>query len=245
MTPQELSALKSVEKRLGGDAEPADATAAARAVDYAIGHSFERKSVIDERRLLAEALKQSVGKATVEDVHRQLVASDIIVGEHKGRRMVSTRDVLAEEKRLIRFAREGRGNCDPFAGCCDRFTRQWLSDEQKNAVRHIVGSRDRVTILRGAAGVGKTSLMQEAAEKIEAGGTRIIPLAPSAGASRGTLREAGFKDADTIARFLVDEKFREQARGQLIWIDEAGQVGSRTLSAVFDAAEKLDARVLL
>lgn len=245
MTPQELMALSALEKRLGGDAEPADGTAAARAVDYAIGHSFERKSVIDERRLLAEALKQSVGKATVEAVHRELARSDIIVAERKGRRMVSTREVLAEEKRLTGFTRDGRGVCAPFVAACDTFARDWLTKEQKNAVRHIVGSRDRVTILRGAAGVGKTSLMQEAVEKIEAGGTKVIALAPSAGASRGTLRDAGFKDADTIARFLLDERFREEARGQLIWIDEAGQVGSRTLSAVFDAAEKLNARVLL
>ncbi|HVX09904.1 MAG TPA: MobF family relaxase [Pirellulales bacterium] len=244
MTPQELSALKSLEKRLGGDAEPVDSMAAARAVEYATLHSFERKSVIDERRLLAEALKQGVGKATVEDVHSQLAASDIIVAERHGRRMVSTREVLAEEKRLVRFPREGRGTCGPF-GRCESFARDWLTDEQKNAVRHIVGSRDRVTILRGAAGVGKTSLMQEAVERIEAGGTKVVALAPSANASRGTLREAGFKEADTVARFLVDEKFREKARGQLIFIDEAGQLGTRTLSAVFDLADRLDARVLL
>ena len=245
MTPQEQEALRALEKKLGGDAEPTDNTAAARAVEFAIGHSFERKSVIDERRLLAEALKHGVGKATVEDVHRELAASDVIVAERHGRRMATTREVLAEERRLIDFARQGRGTCTPFIASCDRFRREWLTDEQKRAVKHVAESRDRVTIVRGAAGVGKTSLMQEAVEAIEAGGTKVIALAPSASASRGTLRDAGFKDADTVARFLVDGKLQDQAKGQLIWIDEAGLLGARTLSAVFQAVDALDARVLL
>jgi conjugative relaxase-like TrwC/TraI family protein len=245
MTPQEQEALHALEKKIGGDAEPADNSAAARAVEYAMQHSFERKSVIDERRLLAEALKYGVGKATVEDVHRELQKSDVITAERYGRRMATTREVLAEERKLIAFAREGRGTCTPFAGTSDRFTRDWLTDEQKRAVRHVVGSRDRVTIVRGAAGVGKTSLMQEAVEEIEAGGTKVLALAPSASASRGTLRDAGFENADTVARFLLDEKLQEKAKGQLIWIDEAGLLGTRTMSAVFQTADKLDARVLL
>ncbi|MGH7193552.1 MAG: ATP-dependent DNA helicase, partial [Candidatus Saccharimonadales bacterium] len=110
---------------------------------------------------------------------------------------------------------------------------------------HVTGSRDRVTIVRGAAGSGKTSLMQEAVEQIEAGGTKVIALAPSASASRGTLRDAGFSDADTVARFLLDEKLQQQARGQLIWVDEAGLLGTRTMSHLFAVADKLDARVLL
>ncbi|HUY88244.1 MAG TPA: MobF family relaxase [Pirellulales bacterium] len=248
MTGQERGALHSIEQKIGGDAEPIDGTAAARAVEYATQHSFERKSVIDERRLLAEALKHGVGKATVEEVHRELANSDVIIAERHGRRMATTREVLAEEKSLIAFAREGRGTCRPFAAENDGFSRDWLSEEQRRAVAHITGSRDRVTIVRGAAGAagaGKTSLMQEAVEHIEAAGTKVIALAPSASASRGTLRDAGFRDADTVARFLLDDKLQEQARGQLIWIDEAGQLGARTMAAVFRAAEKLDTRVLL
>ena len=214
-------------------------------MEYATHHAFERKSVIDERRLIAEALKHGVGQATVEQVTRQVEASDMIRAERHGRMMVTTREVLSEERRLVDFAREGRGTCAPFARSCEAFSRDWLSEEQKQAVRHVVGSRDRVTIVHGAAGAGKTSLMQEAVEAIHAGGTKVIALAPSASASRGTLREAGFKDADTVARFLLDEKLQEQARGQLIWIDEAGLLGTRTMSHVFAAADKLDARVLL
>ena len=36
-----------------------------------------------------------------------------------------------------------------------------------------------------------------------------------------------------------------KAAGQVIWIDEAGQVGTQTMAKIFALAERLDARVLL
>ena len=73
----------------------------------------------------------------------------------------------------------------------------------------------------------------------------MFAFAPSADASRGTLREVGFENADTIARLLVDKQLQESIKGELIWIDEAGLLGTRTMSQVFDLADRLDARVIL
>jgi conjugative relaxase-like TrwC/TraI family protein len=245
MSERDLEILANLEQKLGGEAEPADSDASARAMEYATAHVFERKSVVPERQFLAAALRHSVGQATVEEVHREADRSGLITGERNGRRMVTTRDVLDEERQVIDFARNGRGSCTPFARQHDTFNRDWLNDAQKNAVKHIVESRDRVMVVRGAAGVGKTTLMQEAAEAIEATGTKVFAFAPSADASRGTLRDAGFKDADTVARLLVDEKLQQQVAGQLIWIDEAGLLSMKTMRQAFDVADKLDARVLL
>ncbi|MBL9084234.1 MAG: relaxase domain-containing protein [Planctomycetales bacterium] len=245
MTRDELDLLKSLEQRIGGDAEPADDAAAQKAVEHAISHVFERRSVIPERDLLRTALKQGVGRATVEQVCEQAARADLIVGERRGRRMVTTRAVLAEERRVIDFAKRGRGTCKAFAKMYARFRRDWLNDDQKNAVRHVMQSRDRVIMLRGVAGVGKTTLMQEAAEAIEASGTKVFAFAPSAAASRGVLRSDGFKTADTVARLLIDEKLQEQVKGQLIWIDEAGLLGMKTTAQVFDLADRLGARLLL
>ncbi len=73
-------------------------------MSYAIGHEFERRSVVPERQLLTTALKQAVGVATPELVHRQANREDLIVTERQGRRMATTRDVLSEERRIINFA---------------------------------------------------------------------------------------------------------------------------------------------
>jgi conjugative relaxase-like TrwC/TraI family protein len=246
MTPQELDALSALEQRTGSDALPPDAYASGRALGFAIEHSFERKSVVPERQLLASALRQSVGEARVSHVLGEAARSDnIIVGQRNGRRMATTKSVLSEEKKLIEFARMGRGRCEAMGQGPHKLKREWLNDAQAHAVEHLLQSRDRVILLRGAAGVGKTTLMQEAVEAIEEGGTKVLAFAPSADASRGVLRSDGFKDADTVARLLLDEKLQQQAVGQVIWIDEAGLLGTGTMAKVFDLAEKLDARVLL
>lgn len=245
MTPAEQKAMQGLASRIGSRPQSGDSGAAQRAVEYAIEHEFERKSVTPERMLLARALKHAAGKASVEQVLRQATRADLISGERGGRRMVTTRRVLAEEKRLVDFARRGRGASRPFVRKLDSYERDWLNADQKEAVRNIVESRDRVILLRGVAGVGKTTLMQEAVGAIEKSGTRVLAFAPSAEASRGVMRSDGFKDADTVAMLLKDERMQRAAKGGLIWIDEAGLLGSKTLADVFALAEKLNARVLL
>jgi ATP-dependent exoDNAse (exonuclease V) alpha subunit len=60
------------------------------------------------------------------------------------------------------------------------------------------------------------------------------------------LREqAGFASADTVARFLKDQEMQESARGGVILVDEASQLGTRDMLRVFDVAERVGARVIL
>lgn len=245
MSAPELDALAALEGKLGGDADPRDGNASARAVQFAIGHVFERKSVVPERELLATALRQAVGQATVEQVCDQAKRSDLIVGERNGRRMATTHEVLDEERQVIDFARDGRGACQPICKHHQSFKRDWLSDVQKAAVKHIVESRDRIIVVHGAAGVGKTTLLQEAVEAIEETGTKVFAFAQSADASRGTLRAAGFRDAETVATLLTNERLQQQIDGQIIWIDEAGMMDMESAAKVFALAEKHDARVLV
>jgi len=245
MSADEQEVLKKLERCIGSHPASGDTGAAAKGLEYAIAHSFERKSVVPERALLATALKQSIGRATVEQVRQRFEKSDLIRGTRKGQRMVTTRGVLAEEKRLVDFARKGRGTCKPLVRSVERFTRDKLDDDQKSAIRHILQSRDRVIMLRGKAGTGKTTLMQETVEAIEKTGTKVFAFAPSAEASRGVLRNDGFKDADTVAMLLKDTRKQRAAAGQVIWIDEAGLLGSKTITDVFTLADKLQSRVLL
>jgi conjugative relaxase-like TrwC/TraI family protein len=245
MTQQERDALNALDLRIGGDPLPSDETASGRALGFAIDHSFERKSVVPERQLLAAALRHSVGKAKVAQVLGEARGNDsIIVGQRGGRKMATTRGVLHEEKRMVAFARDGRGRYKPL-GKKERFNGDGLSGSQLRAAEHLLQSRDRVTLLRGVAGVGKTTLMRAVVPAIEAAGTQVLAFAPSADASRGVLRADGFKEADTVARLLLDEKLQQQAAGQVIWIDEAGLLSTPMMARVFDLAERLDARVVL
>lgn len=245
LTPKERSALAKVERKIGAPAIPERESVAREAASLAVEHCFERKSVVPERMVIAEALKRSVGQVSRQRVEQAIAGQNLLLGERDGRRVATTAGVLAEEKAMIDFARDGRGTCAPFAKGVHAFKREWLNKEQRQAVQHVLQSQDRVIVVRGAAGTGKTVMMREAVEGIEAGGTKVFTFAPSADASRGVLRTEGFKDADTVARLLKDERLQQSVAGQAIWIDESGLMGTRTMAQVFDLAERLDVRVVL
>jgi conjugative relaxase-like TrwC/TraI family protein len=215
------------------------------AVDYAVDHSYVREAVVSERKLLTEALKRGVGAVTVEGVKRELAHRPLIWGSHNGREMATSKDMLAAESRVITFARDGRGRFRPLGDPDRPCSRDWFNDGQKAAVRHVLGSRDRVTIVRGVAGTGKTTLEQEIGEALEASGQRVVAVAPTTGASRVLREEAGFAGADTVARFLKDEKMQASARGGVVLVDEASMLGTRDMVRLFETAQGVDARVIL
>lgn len=245
---EETGQIRAVAGKLGSSPVPTEPNAGREAVHGAALHWFERNSVVPERKLLARALRQSVGKADVESVMEAFDRSHFVKAERRGQRWVTTREVLAEEKAMIDFARRGRGTCVPLGGrqaSLRPFHRDRLNDGQRKAVRHVLESPDRVILIRGAAGVGKTTMMQEAAEAIAENGHRLFAFAPSADASRSVLREAGFANAETVARLLKDEKLQAEAAGQVLWIDEAGLLGGKTTAELFKLAGRLDARVVM
>lgn len=245
LSDAEQDDVRSALARIGGEPVPEHERAAREAAEHALEHSFERESVVVERALLRQALRHSFGQARRETVEREVANQNLIRDERAGRTLVTHRSVLAEEAAMLDFARRGKGTEPPLGMKGRPLQREWLNEGQKRAVHHVLDSPDRVIAIRGAAGTGKTTLMREAVEGIEAGGRRVFTFAPSAGASRGVLRSEGFSDADTVARLLADPQLQEKLGGEVVWIDEAGLIGVRTMKQIFDLAERQDFRLIL
>lgn len=83
---------------------------AAEAVQYAISHVFERQSVAEEKRVYETALRRGIGWVTPAEVEDEAKRQGLLVRGGKA----TTRDVLEEERRIIAFARDGRGACRPM-----------------------------------------------------------------------------------------------------------------------------------
>jgi conjugative relaxase-like TrwC/TraI family protein len=217
-----------------------------KAMDFAMQHCYERASIVTDKELIRHALRFGMGDVDVAQTKRQLLRDELIKENMDGRQWLTTKDVLAEEKRLIDFVHDGRGKFKSFNSGKYQFQNPKLSEEQRNAVRHVLQSTERVTAIRGGAGTGKTTMMKEAVAGIEATGLKVFTFAPSAEASRGVLRsDAGFANAETVEALLQNPKLQAQVRGQVIWIDEAGLLSVRTLARVADLAEKENCRIIL
>ena len=218
------------------------------ALDSALRHSLERKSVIEQKQLMTAAIKKGYGEVLPEEIHQAVGQAQSQGKIHQRtlgeRHYITTDEALKEEKNMVRYVREGRGAHAPL-NASYRPQAEYLNQEQKAAIHHVLTSPDQVTVISGGAGTGKTTLMKEVRQGIEAEGKQVFGFAPSSAASRGVMRDEGFTKADTLQQFLVNEKLQAQTKGQVIWVDEAGMISNKSMNQVFAIAKKQNARILL
>jgi len=249
LTPVEAQTLGAIGKERATSPIIAPDRTAEQSVNHALEHAFERASAVPRRKLLELGLRNGVGSLGLSDVERELtrrtekreVISRLLDQKH----LCTTADVLREERAMLAYAKAGRNTCRPLVAGPVPFENDKLTTEQRRAIQAVVASTDRVILFKGKAGVGKTTAMKEVVALAECAGAQVYAYAPSAEASRGVLQREGFANAETVARLLADEKMQRAMRGQVIWIDEAGLVGTKTLGRVFRIAQEQNARVIL
>ncbi|MEM8944775.1 MAG: MobF family relaxase [Planctomycetota bacterium] len=213
-------------------------------VDWAIEHKFSNQTVIRRRELVSEALLHGIENATAEQIEREINSRPWESRYEEDKQLISPPERLAEERQVMAYARQGKGTLKPIAP--DHvITRDFLSAEQRNAVMGVLSSTNRIEIISGRAGVGKTSSMREITEAIASQRLPAAVLAPSVDASHGVLREKEGFDAETVAHFLLSEKAQKQVRGGVILVDEAGLLNMGDLSRLIDVAESVNARIIL
>lgn len=249
LTESEKVAFKAIRNRAIGskNAGEEEAIGIDKAVRYAIDHHLYRNSTVEKHQIIGTALEQGV-TLLPEEVEAALEEAEIIECQqtvHGAERdYITTHEVLEAERSMIAFARDGRGTRYPIAKTEHEFQREWLNEQQKNAVLHVLNSKDTVTAVTGGAGTGKSSLMEEAAEAIRKNGKGLFVFAPSTGAKE-VLEEKGFEDAQTVEHLLRNERLQDSVRGQVLWIDEAGLLDVRSMNGIFAIAKAQKARVVL
>lgn len=222
-----------------------DGIEAATCVDHALLHSFERASVVQDRRILEKAYRHSIGYsgATIGQITDNFNRDRRIIPVKDGSRLLcTTQEVLAEEKHMVDLAVAGKGALMPLYNVAPSLA---LEGEQAEAVRHVLTTTDRVSIIRGRAGTGKTTLMKEAVSRIEAKGKKVMVVAPTSQASRGVLKDEGFSDAETVAKLLADASLQERLTDAVLWVDEAGLLGTKDMTALLELTVKHNARLIL
>jgi conjugative relaxase-like TrwC/TraI family protein len=243
LSDEERSALADA---IHGKAKGDRAYTAEEAKEYALAHSFEKASTVSEKRLKAEALKYGVGSVLPKDVADLPQHPEVITVKREGQAMATTKTVLRDEIAMLQFAKDGQRKHKPFVSELGGDALAGLSEEQRKAARQVLTSRDTVTGVVGKAGTGKTRMMRATIDALEhGGGQKVFVFAPSSQASRGVLKKEGFGNAETLEMLLKSEKLQEQAKGQVLWVDEAGLISTRDMKRLMDVAKKNDNRVIL
>jgi len=237
---KELRSIENADKNLASEKKK---IAAGQAVNLAVDHLFERKSVVKKYQIQTEAIKRGFGSLLPEDINHAMEQKKFIQEERRYMNYVTTEEAVKIENKMIAYVREGKGTQKPINPSYQPKA-DFLNDEQKNAIHHALNDVNNVTIVSGGAGVGKTTLTSEIRIGTEKKGIKFNGFAPSSAAT-DVLKKEGFKNAETVARLLVDSKCQEKCKNGVIFIDEAGLLGNKDMMKIMEIAKKQNARILL
>jgi conjugative relaxase-like TrwC/TraI family protein len=215
-------------------------TLARQALSWAEEHVLERRSVVREHELWRHALEhvrgQSIGLADVQAVTRQ--RGYLRDEKHPGK--VTTKELLRREWDIVCMAKDGIGRFAPY---CSGHSIQnsELDAEQRQAVEHILRSRDFVTLFRGGAGTGKSYTLREVSGALQQAGRGVEMIAPQRQQVMD-LENDGFHRAQTVSAFLARGVM---SHGSVVLVDEAGQIGGRQMHQLLTFVRANKGRVIL
>ena len=250
LKPDEWAVLSILRKQSEMHAaEPANVLAPSRereSLRYAIGHIFEKKSVSTGHEVLAEALNQNLGHLDISRLKERAGQSKLVGLDDAPwlRGNFATVRGLALERWAVSFVGRTKGSF-PELGQCEPRALARLSPEQQKAVESVLASKDQVVCLRGAAGVGKTTVLREIDSALRSEGRIVLHCAPTTSAA-DTLRKDGLVNATTVSDFLANGalKDRERLPGAILVVDEAGLASNAQGTEILRLAERHDMRVV-
>ena len=249
---QPARVMAEASRRWGVELEPERSRRVAEgAVTYARDRGIERAAVVDERPLLRDALKQTMGEARLpeikEELQKRIASGELIeVPRRDGEagRAFTTGQMQGYERDIVERMPAGRdGNV-----IVDGRTREWtferhphLSVSQHRAVEDVLESRDKMMALEGVAGAGKTTSLAAVRDAVAHYGYEVKGLAPTSRAAQ-KLSEAAMQ-TETLQRHLARGKQPDDGRWRLYIVDEASMVGTRQMHTFLERMNRHD-RVL-
>ncbi len=156
--------------------------------------------------------------------------------------------ILVEEEQVLAWAMDAQAD-GPAPS--PTVVRAGLDVLQADAAAAVAGA-DRLVVVVGPAGAGKTTMLERAVDDLASWERPVFGVAPTAKAARVLQRETGVA-ADTVAKLLHEWNRTDRAPvdtyrlpvGTTLIVDEAGMVGTASLHRLVDLAERNDWRLAL
>jgi conjugative relaxase-like TrwC/TraI family protein len=246
-----------------------EAIGAAYGVAAAVRHLDERGATFKGNDVLREALNFAGTKSGIGAIQTQLgnlVKEGVLLegrGDNKGR--LTTPDMIATEKAIIAFATKGQGQIEsrPNTSATDAQASALsiqaaakvdlgfeLRDEQLKAAQAILYGPDKVTLVQGDSGTGKSTIFSAINAVPKDQRPELAMLTNQSGLARDLEADSGIR-TNTVAHFLTRHEplatSRQQPRaedksqwqGKTLIVDEASMLSSRQMLGLFKISQKL------
>lgn len=224
---------------------PSFAEEANKAVAYSASHISEREAVMREVDLFRFALERGTGKTDLNAIrnaiNQAVTSGELIRNDDRFTTPAAQqmeRDILALEKsaRNQTIALMAANEVDKILADTT------LNDGQKQSVKQMLTTENRVTGIQGLAGTGKTTALRVTRALAENQNIKVLGLAPSASAAH-ELSGSGIK-SQTLAAFSANQ-YQGLDKNTLIVLDEASMVSVQDMHALLKEVDNKQSRVLL
>ena len=145
----------------------------------------------------------------------------------------------------------GRSTPNPMTRAPSATITDVALDDGQYASASAVAGDDRLVLVVGPAGAGKTRMLQAAVSDLHAQQRPVMGLAPTAKAARVLQTETGMV-ADTVAKLLYEldrpdseDSWWDAGPGMTVIVDEAGMLNTSDLSRLVNHAEQRQWRLAL
>ena len=223
-------------------------------VTYARDRNLERESLADERQLMRDALKHSMGRARLDQVKgdftdRQSSGEFVEVAHPRvdsPARAYTTDEMLDLEQANIDRMKHGQGKSEPISRqetldyLDQRFDK--LNEDQRGAVHQVLSNEDQIQAIQGTAGAGKTTALKAMREGAELEGYEVSGLAPTSRAAH-QLNEAGIESV-TLQHHVASGR-QGSGHRHLYFVDESSLASTRQINEFLNRLSGNDRVVLV
>ena len=177
---------------------------------------------------------------------------------------VTTPEHLQQERNLLAEIDRGRGAVEPIVPASEAAPRlqqaageRPLNGEQMGAATLALSTRDRIVVIQGVAGAGKTTMIETIAGVAREEGKSVLGLSV-ANKMVGMLRDEAGIEAQTVSSFVNAhlrgalagrgpqfDSSREALSGKVLMLDEASLVANDAMNNLAVIANKLGVERLL
>lgn len=240
-------------------------------VDYAIAKLSEREAAfkLDELKHMAYAHDITVSPPDIDKYINNLVEVGLLSITNKD--TVVHMPTYHSELRCLEIQSKGEGALAPVVGDIQHIKialsdKSYLTSGQAQAIEVSLTTKDRVCLIQGVAGAGKTTMLKELKVLAREQGYEMVGIANTASAKHNLQAKSSGKiyneddprtfidsgiESHTLARFLLSaERILNSSQDNkhltktILVLDEASLVSAKDMESLLNITEKLNMRIL-
>lgn len=218
-------------------------------INEVASHLFERKSVLSADKILAEVLNQNLGLIELQALKTALKKNENLIklSTQNLTALFASKENVAREIYTLEAVIRGRDSCSEFNLQFDAFPVEvpgYDFNQQQNAIRTLLQTKDRFMLFQGSAGVGKTSALHELCRGIINGGQENIILIAPTNSAVAVLENEDLNNCHTVAKFLKNKRLVNEAENAVLIVDEASLNSVKQGTDLLKFAEEKNCRII-